>query len=116
MKKLFSHAALIAAGAALLLGANVAQAMDDEDVVKLMKKNNCMKCHAPEKKKDGPSYKEIAAKMREKPAAEAEAEVLKHVTTFSKVEIKGKQEDHEPLKTKDEAEIAAVVKWILSRP
>lgn len=114
MKKLFSHAALIAAGAALLLGANVAQAMDDEDVVKLMKKNNCMKCHAPEKKKDGPSYKEIAEKLRGKP--EAEAEVRKHVTTFNKVEIKGKQEDHEPLKTTDEAEIAAVVKWILSRP
>lgn len=105
---------LLALACGLLMGAPAARAMDDKDVVNLMKKNNCMKCHAPEKKKDGPSYKELAEKFRGKDSAEAD--VRKHITTSSKVEIKGKKEEHEPLKTTDEAEIGAVVKWILSRP
>ncbi|NJD25104.1 MAG: c-type cytochrome [Betaproteobacteria bacterium] len=78
-----------------------------------MKKSNCFRCHAEDKPKDGPTYKEIAEKNRDKP--DIEAKFYKRITTFEKVEIKGKKEDHEPLKTKDDEEIKAVVKWILSR-
>lgn len=101
---------------ALVIGAPAAQAMSDAAVVNLMKKNNCMKCHAPDRKKDGPSYKELAEKYRALPQDEARAEVRKQVTTFSKVEVKGKEENHEPLKTQKEEEITAVIEWILSRP
>ena len=100
---------------ALVFGAPAAHAMDDAEVVSLLKKNNCMKCHAPDRKKDGPSYKELGEKYRAKPEAEAQAELRKHITTLSKVEVKGKEETHEPLKTTKEEEIAAVVQWILSR-
>ena len=62
---------------------------------------------------ESPSYKEIAEKARTKP--EFAAKLYKHVTVLEKVEIKGKQEDHEPLKTKDEAEIQAILQWIQSR-
>src|SRR5207244_9898810 len=37
----------------------------------LAKKHNCLACHATDKKLVGPSYKEVAAKYRSDPAAEA---------------------------------------------
>jgi cytochrome c len=110
----FLKSALIAL--AFAMGAPAAHAMSDSAVVNLLKKNNCMKCHAPDRKKDGPSYKELAEKYRALSQDEARAEVRKHVTTFSKVEVKGKEENHEPLKTQKDEEIVAVVEWILSRP
>lgn len=98
----------------LFLGApTVANALTDDDVKALMKKSNCLKCHHESKAKDGPSYKEIAEKNKAKPGIEEK--FYKRVTTLDKVEIKGKKEDHEPLKTKDDAEIKAIVKWILTR-
>ena len=33
----------------------------------LSKKSGCLKCHAVDKKKDGPSFKETAAKYKGKP-------------------------------------------------
>lgn len=98
---------------ALLMNVTAASAISDDDVKSLMKKNNCFKCHAENKAKDGPSYKEIAEKNRDKP--DIAAKFYKRVTSYEKVEIKGKQEDHEPLKTKDDAEIKAIVNWILTR-
>ena len=112
----FSRPRYLALGllAALFVNAAAAQSsLSDDEVKSLMKKNNCFKCHAENKAKDGPSYKEIAEKNRGKP--DIEAKFYKRLTTFEKVEIKGKQEDHEPLKTKDENEIRAIVRWILSR-
>jgi cytochrome c len=105
--------AMLGLFSALLVTATNASALSDDEVKSLMKKNNCFKCHAENKAKDGPSYKEIAEKNRGKP--DIEAKFYKRVTSYEKVEIKGKQEDHEPLKTKDDAEIKAIVQWILSR-
>jgi cytochrome c len=98
---------------AVLMNATAANALSDSEVKSLMKKSNCFKCHSEDKPKDGPTYKEIAEKNRDKP--DIEAQFYKRVTSYEKVEIKGKKEDHEPLKTKDDAEIKAVVKWILTR-
>ncbi|AXS81534.1 class I cytochrome c [Dechloromonas sp. HYN0024] len=98
---------------ALIMTATSASALSDDEVKSLMKKNNCFKCHAENKAKDGPSYKEIAEKNRDKP--DIAAKFYKRVTSFEQVEIKGKKEDHEPLKTKDDAEIKAIVQWILTR-
>ncbi|RIX48945.1 MAG: class I cytochrome c [Rhodocyclales bacterium GT-UBC] len=113
MNTRFSRTVLFSSLFALFMGASSAYALDDDEAKALLKKNNCLKCHALDKKKDGPSYKEIADKQRGKP--DAEAKIYKHVTTFNKVKIKDKEEDHEPLKTKDEAEIKGLVQWILSR-
>ncbi len=111
----FSAKSLVTLGlfSALIMSATAASALSEDEVKSLMKKSNCFKCHAENKAKDGPSYKDIAEKARTKP--EFAAKLYKHVTTYEKVEIKGKQEDHEPLKTKDEAEIQAILQWIQSR-
>ena len=103
---------LALAGFALAAPA-VAGELDADGVQALMKKSGCFKCHAVDKKKDGPPYKEVAAKYKDKP--DAEQKLFTHATTNPTVKIDGKEEKHESLKTKDDAEIRSVIKWILSR-
>jgi cytochrome c len=79
----------------------------------LAKKSNCLKCHALDKKKDGPSFKETAAKYKGK--ADAEKTLYTHLTTSPKIKVDGKEETHDAPKTKNEADIRNLVAWILSR-
>ncbi|MBW7899854.1 MAG: c-type cytochrome [Rhodocyclaceae bacterium] len=88
-----------------------AQSADADAAKALLKKNDCFKCHALDKKKDGPSYKEVAAKH--KGEADAEQKLLTHMTTSPKVKVDGKEEEHKQIKGKDE-EIQNLIKWILS--
>ena len=90
-----------------------AQNVDVSAAEGLMKKSGCFKCHAVAAKKDGPSYKSVAEKYKGKP--DAAATLAKHMTTGPTVKIDGKEEKHEVIKTKDEAEIKNVVAYILSR-
>ncbi|MFO1309377.1 MAG: c-type cytochrome [Burkholderiales bacterium] len=103
----------ITIGALVALGSAPAARADDAAVESLMKKSNCFKCHAVDKKKDGPPYKEVAAKYKGKP--DAEEKLYIHLTTNPKVKVDGKEESHDSLKTKDDAQIREVIKWILSR-
>lgn len=89
-----------------------AVAVDAGAADKLVRKSKCLTCHAVDKKKDGPSFKETAAEYKGKP--DAVEKLTKHVTVPSKVKVDGKEEDHETLKTDDPAEVKNVVEWILS--
>lgn len=104
---------LILASLSLLGVASSAFAVDEAAAESLARKSGCFKCHAIDKKKDGPPYKEIAGKWKGK--GDAEQKLTTHVTTAPKVKIDGKEEDHEQLKTKDPADVKNVVQWILSR-
>lgn len=107
---------VIPAAVVLLMGggyAAAASAVDADAAQALLKKSNCLKCHALDKKKEGPAFKETAAKYKGK--AEAEAELVKFVTSSPKVKVDGKEETHEALKTKNESEVRNAVQWILSR-
>ena len=97
----------------LLMVAASAHAVDDAAAQTLLKDSKCLKCHSIDKKKDGPSYGEIAAKYKDKP--DAVAKLTKHVTEPSKVEVDGVKEDHGGVKTRDPAKIGNLVQWILSR-
>ncbi len=90
-----------------------AQSVDAAAAEALAKKSKCLTCHSIDKKKDGPSYKEIASKYKGK--ADAEQKLFTHLTTNPKVKVDDKEETHESLKTKDEGDIRNVVRWILSR-
>ncbi len=79
----------------------------------LAKKSGCNKCHALSAKKEGPPYKETAAKYKGQP--DAEQQLYTHLTTNPKVKVDDKEELHDNLKTKNEAEVRNVVKYILSR-
>jgi cytochrome c len=72
-----------------------------------------MKCHSVSAKKEGPSFKETAAKYKGK--ADAQAALFKHLTTNPKVKVDGNEEMHDSLKTKNEAEIKNAIAYILSR-
>jgi cytochrome c len=103
----------LAAGLLLVHGPVQAQKVDTSGAEALMKKSGCMKCHSVTAKKDGPSFKSVAEKYKGKP--DGEAAVTKQITTHPTIKIDGREEKHESLKTKNDAEIKNVVQYILSR-
>lgn len=108
VKTLLATAGLVAA-----IGTASAAEADASAAEALLKKSGCFKCHAVDKKKDGPSFKETAAKYKGK--ADGVDKVTKHVTTNPKIKVDGVEETHDALKTKDAKEIRNAVDWILSR-
>ncbi len=104
---------LVASALAVGLAAPSAFAQDVAAAEGLLKKSGCLKCHAVDRKKDGPSFKDTAAKFKGKP--DAEKALYAHLSTPTKIKVDGKEEEHEPLKTKNEAEIKNVMAYILSR-
>jgi cytochrome c len=88
-------------------------AVDPDAAQALAKKSECFKCHALDKKKDGPPYREVAKKYKGK--GDAEDKLVKHVTTRPLVEVDGKKEEHRAVKSTDAAEVRNLVQWILSQ-
>ena len=86
--------AIVLAAAGLLM-AGTAQASAD-----LAEKSGCNKCHAMDAKKMGPSYKDVAKKIKAMP----DADVVKKLATG---------QGH-PKASASEADLTAVVKWIKS--
>ncbi|MDE1982384.1 MAG: c-type cytochrome [Betaproteobacteria bacterium] len=103
--------------AALLLLAPAAHAVDAEAAKGLARQNNCFKCHAVDKDKDGPSYKKVAEKFRGK--ANAESRLIEHITSGEKAKFPdGHEEEHKIIKTsppKDMDQIRNLVQWILAQ-
>lgn len=97
-----------------LVGLAPAHAEVDADAAKsLFKKEKCTKCHAADRDKTGPSLKTIAAKYKGK--ADAEATLIKVMTTGPKVKLDdGSEENHMVIKTKDAGEQKNLAQWILS--
>lgn len=87
----------------------------DADAAKdLAKSSGCLKCHAVDKTKVGPSYKNVAIKYKGK--ADAEESITKFITTGPKVKMgEGMELTHEIINTSDKGEIKNLVGWILSQ-
>ncbi len=109
LKKITIIGVILAGWGSTVIGADVDVAAAEA----LTKKSGCMICHSVAQKKDAPSYKSVAEKYKGK--ADAEATLYKHLTTNPKIKVDGKEEEHDSLKTKNEAEVRNVVKWVLSR-
>jgi len=109
--------ATLMASAAMSLLAPSAQAMDADAAKTLAKQNNCLKCHAIDKEKDGPAYKKVAEKYKGK--ANAEARLIEHITSGEKAKFAdGHEEEHKIVKTsppKDMEQIKNLVQWILAQ-
>lgn len=111
-QKLITLSVLSVAAAAF--SATSFAAVDAAAAQALAKKSDCLKCHAVDKTKKGPSYQKIAAKWKGK--ADAEAKLIEAITKAPKVKLEdGTQEDHKVIDTKDMAEIKNVVGWILAQ-
>jgi cytochrome c len=111
--KIKTLAWVVAAALAGWTGALMSADVDISAAEGLAKKSGCMGCHSVTQKKMGPSFKSVAEKYKGK--ADAEVALVKHVTTNPKIKVDGKEEEHDSLKTKNDAEVRNVVKWILSR-
>ena len=93
-----------------------AGAVDVEAAKELARQNNCFKCHAVSKDKDGPAYQKVAEKYKGKD--NAEARLIEHITSGEKAKFPdGHEEEHKIVKTSppnDAAQIKNLVDWILS--
>jgi cytochrome c len=99
--------------AASLLYQPALHAADAGAAQTLARQNNCFKCHAVDKKKEGPAWKDVAAKN--KGNSDAEAKLIKHLTSGPKVKFDdGHEEDHPILKSKTPEDTKNLVDWILS--
>ena len=109
--------AVTVTGAACLMTASSAFAVDAEAALALARQNNCLKCHSVDKEKDGPAYKKVAAKFKGK--ADAEARLIQHITSGEKAKFPdGHEEEHKIVKTSpanDQAQIKNLVQWILAQ-
>jgi cytochrome c len=112
--KLTSLSAIVGATAFSLIALTSVHAAVDVDAAKaLSKKNDCTKCHAPDKSKKGPSLKKIADKYRGK--ADGQEKAIKNMTSGLKVKLEdGTEEDHKIIDTKDPAQLKNLADWILS--
>ena len=97
--------------AAVLGVAGLSLAIPAQGSDALAKKHNCLICHTVDKKVVGPSYKDVADKYRKDKAAEAKL--------FDKVKKGGQgawgQVPMPPNAAVPDADIKALVKWILSQ-
>jgi cytochrome c len=108
-----SMAAVASLAAAAWLAPADALGADEAAARALARQSNCFKCHAVDKKKDGPAWKDVAAKLKGKP--DAQAKLVKHLTTSPKIKLEdGSEDEHPMVKSKDPAAIKNLVDWILS--
>lgn len=105
-------ARVLAAAVIGLATSSLAAYVDADAAQALANKSDCFKCHSIDKKKDAPSFKEAAGRFKGK--AGAEDEIYRHLTSAPTVKIDCKEEEHKMVKSKDDAELRNLARWILS--
>jgi cytochrome c len=96
-----------------ILALPVAAPVDVTAAQTLARQSRCLKCHAVGVKKEGPAWKDVAAKYLG--SVGAEDKLYKHVTTGRKARFAdGHEESHPVVKTKDPDRVNNLVNWILS--
>lgn len=99
MKTFILSAVVGIAAASLQMSAHAA---DPKRAMDGAKEHGCLKCHDVDKKKVGPAYKEIAAKMKGKKADEAVA-AMKAKTVHKSVVQKA-----------SDSSLKEIMEWVLS--
>lgn len=99
--------------AVAMLASTEAGAVNAAAAEGLARQSGCFTCHAVDKKKVGPAWKDTAAKY--KSDKDAVAKLTKHVSGGGKIKgDDGKEEDHPAAKSKKPEDIRNLVDWILS--
>ena len=88
--------------------------VDETAARDLAQSSGCFKCHGVDKKKDGPAFRDSAAKYKGDP--DAEAKLIYHVTSGEKVKFDdGHEEEHKKVKTQNPSRNSQLlVDWILA--
>lgn len=79
----------------------------------MVRQNGCFQCHAIDKTKNGPAYRDVAPWYRGKP--EAAQRLITHITCGEKANRDGHEKAHKIFKTKDAGEIKNGVQWLPSQ-
>ena len=96
-----------------ILALPVAAPVDVKAAESLAQQSRCLKCHAVDVKKEGPAWRDVAAKYLG--SVGAEEKLALHVTTGRKAKFDdGHEEAHPIVKTADPDRINNLVNWILS--
>jgi cytochrome c len=105
----------VAIGAMLLGYPMSSWAVDPTAAEDLAQASGCFKCHTVAKKKDGPAYRDVAAKYRDITAAEDK--LIQHITSGEMVKFEdGHEEHHKKVKAKTVDQARNLVRWILAQP
>jgi cytochrome c len=90
-----------------------AWALDTAAAEQILQDNKCTKCHAVDRKKDGPAYRDVAAKFRGQ--ADAVTKVIHHMTSGEKVKFPdGHEETHKKVKLSNPDDLKALATWLLA--
>ena len=89
-----------------------AKQVDSPEIARLLRANDCFKCHTVERDKDGPSWESVAAKYRDK--ADAEERLFKHLTTAPIIDLKGDPEKHKQMDAMQPEQVRKIVRWIVT--
>jgi cytochrome c len=89
-----------------------AKQVDSPEIARLLRANDCFKCHTVERDKDGPSWASVAAKYRDK--ADAEERLFRHLTTAPIIDLKGDPEKHKQMDAMQPEEVRKIVRWIVA--
>ena len=112
-----SSVSALLSGLTLALCSLSAQAVDADAAKALARQNNCLKCHAIDKEKEGPAFKKVAEKYKGK--ADAQAKLVNHLTSGEKAKFPdGHEEEHKIVKTnppKDMEQVKNLADWVLSQ-
>lgn len=96
-----------------ILALPIAAPVDVAAARTLAQQSRCLKCHAVDTKKEGPAWKDVAAKYLG--SVGAEEKLYLHVTTGRKAKFAdGHEEPHPVVKTSNADRINNLVNWILS--
>jgi cytochrome c len=80
----------------------------------LAQASGCFKCHTVAKKKDGPAYRDVAAKYKNVP--DAEDKLIYHITSGEIVKFDdGHEEHHKKVKARSPDDARNLVRWILAQ-
>lgn len=82
------------------------------EITRLLRNNDCFKCHTVTHAKDGPSWESVAAKYRGK--ADAEERLFRHLTTAPIIDLKGDPEKHKQMDTMHPEEVRKIIRWIVT--
>jgi cytochrome c len=89
-------------------------AVDADAAITLARSSSCLRCHGVDKKKEGPSYKVIAAFYRSN--KDAEEVLIEHVTIGPKVKLTdGHKEVHKSIADKSPEQVRNLIRWILAQ-
>ena len=91
-----------------------AEPVDADAAIKLARSQSCLRCHAVSKRKEGPSYADVAKRYKEDP--DAEIIIFQEITQSPRMKMSdGHKEAHRAVRNASKEQTMNLVRWILAQ-